>query len=63
LIFVFHVEAREELLTIGSSRWDDLVDSLAYAESIIQPVYFSMDNREKWHEPIRRKIEGYGLEY
>jgi len=35
-----HVEAREELLMIGASRWDDLVDALAYAEQIIQPVVF-----------------------
>ena len=32
-------ELRDELLTIGSSRWDDLVDSLAYAEQIITPDY------------------------
>lgn len=36
------IEAREELLTIGSSRWDDLVDSLAYAEQIITPVYMEV---------------------
>lgn len=30
-------EARDELLTIGSSRWDDIVDTLAYAENIITP--------------------------
>lgn len=35
-----HIEAREELLTIGSSRWDDVVDTMAYAEQIIQPVFF-----------------------
>jgi phage terminase large subunit-like protein len=35
-----HLEARDELLTIGASRWDDVVDTLAYAEQIIQPVYF-----------------------
>jgi hypothetical protein len=34
-----HYEVRDELLTIGSSRWDDLVDTLCYAEQILQPNY------------------------
>jgi len=34
-----HHEAREELLSIGNSRWDDLVDTMAYAEQILQPYY------------------------
>lgn len=34
-----HIEAREELITIGSSRWDDVVDSMAYAEQILTPVF------------------------
>lgn len=34
-----HIEAREELLTIGVSRHDDLVDCLAYAENLILPFY------------------------
>ena len=34
-----HYEVRDELLTIGSSRNDDLVDTLAYAEQILQPRY------------------------
>ena len=37
-----HMEAREEILTIGQSRWDDLTDSMAYAEQILQPVYYDM---------------------
>lgn len=36
-----HMEVRDELLTIGSSRWDDLVDSMAYAESIISPSFMT----------------------
>jgi hypothetical protein len=35
-----HQEAREELLTIGSSRWDDLVDAMTYAEQILTPTYY-----------------------
>jgi phage terminase large subunit-like protein len=33
-----HYEARDELLEIGSSRHDDLVDCLAYCEQILTPV-------------------------
>lgn len=33
-----HHEVREELLTIGSSRWDDLVDTMSYAEQILTPM-------------------------
>ena len=33
-----HTDAREELLNIGGSRWDDLVDTMAYAEQIICPT-------------------------
>ncbi len=34
-----HHEARDELLTIGYSRWDDIVDTLAYAEQILTPNF------------------------
>lgn len=37
-----HHEARDELLTIGNSRWDDIVDTMAYAEQILQPYYNDM---------------------
>jgi hypothetical protein len=30
-----HEEARDELLTIGSSKHDDVVDAMAYVESIV----------------------------
>lgn len=33
------IEARDELLDIGSSRWDDIVDAMTYAESIVQPYF------------------------
>ena len=39
-----HLEARDELLTIGVSRHDDLVDCMAYAESIIQPIFYEEQN-------------------
>lgn len=46
-----HYEVRDELLTIGSSRWDDLVDTLAYAEQILQP---------RWEEPKLQQFDDRG---
>lgn len=58
-------ELRDELLTIGSSRWDDIVDTLAYAEQIITPDYrepkeYKFDDAGYMieDEPMR---ENYGL--
>lgn len=33
------LEARDELMSIGVSKHDDLVDCMAYAENLIQPFY------------------------
>ena len=46
-----HYEVRDELLTIGSSRNDDLVDTLAYAEQILQP---------RWEEPKVSQFDDRG---
>ena len=56
------VQARDELLTIGSSRWDDIVDSMAYAEQILQPVYYEVNNMDNFEEEkeIERGSTGYG---
>jgi phage terminase large subunit-like protein len=57
-----HIEAREELLTIGSSRWDDLVDAMAYAEQLIQP--YAAGNQEEFQDEYNREPvikENYGL--
>lgn len=57
-----HVEARDELLTIGSSRWDDLVDAMSYAEQIVTPVYY--EEKKSWNEDKRLVTSGsYGIEY
>jgi hypothetical protein len=59
-----HMEAREELLTIGSSKNDDIVDTLAYAEQILQPVYFSMQEYQESVEDLEsadRGATGYGV--
>jgi hypothetical protein len=58
-----HIEARDELLTIGSSRWDDLVDAMAYAEQILQPVYYNTGKEDYWadEEKVYHGDTGYGL--
>lgn len=38
-----HIEALDELLTIGSSRWDDLVDAMCYAEQLLTPVFIESE--------------------
>jgi len=39
------LEARDELMSIGVSRHDDIVDAMSYAESILQPyVSFGKEN-------------------
>lgn len=59
-----HIEAREELLTVGSSRWDDITDCMASAEQILTPVFYDIGQkteREVLH--IVRGTSGYGEEY
>lgn len=49
-----HHEARDELLTIGSSRHDDLVDTLAYAEQILTPYREEPeDTRGRYGEQLK----------
>lgn len=44
------VEAKDELMSIGVSRHDDIVDTLAYAESLIQPYFGqSMVDSERYN--------------
>lgn len=59
-----HLEARDELLTIGNSRWDDLVDSMAYAEQILTPTFFETGSYDFDNSPVyAQSAEGYGIEY
>lgn len=64
-----HLDIRDELLTIGSSQHDDLVDCMSYGENILTPVYYDSNNKSEDFaydkEPIMMsgKSEGYGLEY
>lgn len=59
-----HYEAKDELLTIGSSRWDDLVDSMAYAEQLLQPVFFEMDMNDTSTKELAMagKSSNYGMD-
>jgi len=59
-----HIEARDELLTIGSSRWDDLVDCMAYAEQIIQPFFsdgFEQSNSGEY-QIVQKHNNNYGMD-
>lgn len=61
-----HFEARDELLTIGSSRWDDLTDAMSYAEQLLQPIFFDVGNDAPTEYYGGRKmatVGSYGIEY
>lgn len=55
------LEVRDELLTIGSSRWDDIVDTMAYAENILTPSYLRKEEVkfEETHKPASATNYGY----
>lgn len=63
-IHASQIEAREELLTIGSSRWDDLVDSMAYAEQIITPVFLDIEKEKtsSIYAPASQSQGNYGYD-
>lgn len=64
-----HLEVRDELLTIGSSQHDDLVDCMSYAENVLTPVYFDSNNKSEDFEVDREPVvvgnsaSGYGINY
>jgi phage terminase large subunit-like protein len=49
-----HSEALDELLTIGSSRWDDVVDAMCYAEQILTPVFNDTTEQQDFDSKPRR---------
>jgi phage terminase large subunit-like protein len=53
-----HLEARDELMSIGVSRHDDLVDAMAYAEQIIQPYAATVKETH-----IEGEVTGYQTNY
>lgn len=56
-----HFEARDELLTIGSSRWDDITDTMSYAEQILQPVFYEVSGTDENWDDDRTVPANYGL--
>lgn len=61
-IHASHIEARDELLTIGSSRWDDIVDTMSYCEQLIAPVVFDTGKRSDSDDESAGFVSNYGLE-
>lgn len=57
-----HIEARDELLTIGSSRWDDIVDTMSYAEQLLVPMFFEDKKSEFEEENNNLMIANYGID-
>jgi hypothetical protein len=57
-------EAKEELLSIGSSRHDDIVDAMAYAEQILTPSYYLSEQAKCEKDDEDRSLSGgYGIDY
>lgn len=52
-----HDEARDEILTIGQSRWDDIVDTMASAEQLLVPnMDFKIEEVDRYGQPIVDEI-------
>jgi len=60
-----HEEAKDELLTLGASRWDDIVDCLTYAETIITPNYIEpeVNKRGRYGELLSDEQEPKIFDY
>lgn len=57
-----HMEARDEILNIYGSRWDDICDTLSYGESLLTPVFYDSMQPDYVEEAIGiRGDTGYGL--
>lgn len=56
-----HVEAKDELLSFMYSKHDDIVDTLAYAEQILQPAFYSQG--AEGDETPPNPVENYGVIY
>ena len=66
-IHASHIEAREEILQLNpviDQEHDDLVDTLAYAEQIIQPAYFGAGTVDDMgEEPVMAgRSANYGMD-
>lgn len=57
-----HIEALDEILSIGHSKHDDVVDAMTYAEMMInQDVYFT-EQEEKNYVKMSGKSSNYGMD-
>lgn len=57
------LEARDELMSIGSSRHDDIVDAMAYAEQIIQPYGAGFTGETGLNDDYKPKVVGFQKDY
>lgn len=55
-----HEDAKEELLTIGQSRWDDIVDTMAYAEQLLTPMSFEEEKKPYFEAYSNSRNSDYG---
>ncbi len=58
-----HVEAFDELVSLNplmNQRWDDLIDTMSYAEQILQPVFIEAD--KKFEGDVPKLSNNYGYE-
>jgi phage terminase large subunit-like protein len=58
-----HLEARDELLSLGTAEKDDLVDAMCYAETIITPQFFGEELKHEYDRDTEEQPSGYGMEY
>jgi phage terminase large subunit-like protein len=58
-----HKEAKDELISLGASRWDDLVDTMAYAEQILAPIYMNVEDHKPTYSTQERtsRAADYGI--
>jgi phage terminase large subunit-like protein len=57
-----HLEARDELLSLGTAEKDDLVDAMCYAETIITPQFFEEELKHEYDRDEQVSYTGYGME-
>ena len=56
-----HLEARDELLSIGVSKHDDICDTLCYAEQLLQIRYFGEDKPSYDTREDIKEYSNYGM--
>ena len=56
------LEARDELMSIGVSKHDDIVDTMAYAEQLIQPYFGNTIDNNGFNGTVEL-VAGFGDSY